>query len=122
MIEISFSREFEKLKTQPKEVQETIQAILQILDTEYGEDRDKYKDNGGYVLVVEKNKDFEEIKVKTYIDCNGGFIPEYVDQIECNNGKIYTNTLILCNSDYSISLIISMELTPENLKKYIIEN
>ncbi len=69
IIEVSYLREYEKVKVLPKEVQETIQGILQILDTEYGAERNKYEDDGGYVLVVEEDKDFEEIKNKTYIDC-----------------------------------------------------
>lgn len=101
-----------------KEVQETIQGILQILDTEYGADRNKYEDDGGYVLVVEEEKDFEEIKNKTYIDCTD-VIAEYVDKIVCNSGETYTNFLIICNNDYAISLIIPMELTPQNLKDYM---
>ncbi|GFZ30779.1 hypothetical protein CSC2_13050 [Clostridium zeae] len=51
MIEVSYLREYGKVKSLPMEVQETIQGILQILDTEYGADRNKYEDDGGYVLV-----------------------------------------------------------------------
>ncbi|MNM88882.1 hypothetical protein D3C81_1011050 [compost metagenome] len=54
MIEVSNLREHEKVKSLPNEVQETIQGILQILDTEYGADRNKYEDGGGYVIVVEE--------------------------------------------------------------------
>lgn len=120
MIELSYLREKDKMKLLPLEVQETIQGILQILDTEYGADRDKYENDGGYVIVVEKNEDFEEIKDKTYIDCDD-IIAEYVDKILCSNAEVYTNSLILCNNDYAISLIIPMELTPQNLKDYIID-
>ena len=59
----------ERVRFLPKEVQETIQGILQVLDTEYGADRNKYEDDEGYVIVV-----------------------------------------------YVISLIIPIELTPQNLK------
>jgi hypothetical protein len=120
MIEISCFREQEKVIFMSKEVQETIQGILQILDTEYGADRDKYKDDGGYVIVVEKKEDFKEIKDKTYIDCNK-VIAEYVDKIVCSNGEVYTNSLIICNNDYAISIIIPLELTPQNLKDYMID-
>ncbi|MGL4106925.1 hypothetical protein [Clostridium sp. LP20] len=47
MIEVSHLSEKERLKVLPQKVQETIQGILQILDTEYGADRNKYEDNGG---------------------------------------------------------------------------
>lgn len=120
MIEVSYLREQKKANFLPQEVLETIQGILQILDTEYGADRDKYEDDGGYIIVVERKEDFEEIKNRTYIDCNN-VIAEYVDRVVCSNGEIYTNSLILCNNDYAISLIIPLELTPQNLKDYMID-
>lgn len=57
-IEVSYLREKEILKTIPQEVQETIEGILQILDSQYGDDRNKYEDAGSYVVVVEKIEDF----------------------------------------------------------------
>ncbi len=120
MIEIAYSKEKEILRNMPQEVQETVREILQILDSEYGADRNKYEDNGGYVIVVEKKEDFKELKNKTYIDCNT-VIAEYVDKIVCSNGEVYTNSLILCNNDYAISIIIPLELIPQNLKDYMID-
>lgn len=119
MIEIAYSREKVILKNMPQEVQETIEEILQILDSEYGANRNRYEDDGGYVVVVEKIEDFKEIVSKVYIDCNE-VIAKYVDKIVCSNGEVYTNSLIICNNDYSISLIIPIELTPQNLKDYMI--
>ena len=116
MIEITYLREMEKVQSLPIEVQEVIKGILEILDSEYGADRDKYADNGGYVVVVESIRDFKEIQKKTNIDVND-IIVEYVDKIECSNGKVYTNSLVLCNNDYSISLIIPFDIMPENLLK-----
>ncbi len=107
MIEIAYSREKGILRNMPQEVQETIEEILQILDSEYGANRNRYEDAGGYVVVVEKIEDFKEIIDKAYIDCNE-VIAEYVDKIVCNN-------------DYAISLIIPLELTRRNLE-YKIEH
>lgn len=84
MIEIAYSREKGIFKNMPQEVQEAIERILEILDTEYGVERNKYEDDGGYVVVVEKIEDFKEIKDKKYIDCNE-VIAEYVDKIVCIN-------------------------------------
>lgn len=114
MIEITYLREMQKVQTLPIEVQEVIKGILVILDSEYGADRDKYADNGGYVVVVESSEDFKEMQKKTNIDVND-IIVEYVDKIICVDGKVYTNSLVLCNNDYSISLIIPFEIMPENL-------
>lgn len=118
MIEIAYLKEKEILKTIPREIQETVKQILKILDSEYGADRDKYNDDGGYVIVVEDKEDFKELKDKAYIDC-GDVIPEYVDKILCSTDEVYTNSLILCNNDYAISLIIPMKLTSQNLKDYM---
>lgn len=114
MIEITYLREIEKVKVLPIEVQELIKGILEILDSEYGADRDKYSDDGGYVVVVESIEDFKEIQKKTNIDVND-VIVEYVDKIICTNGKVYIHSLVLCNNDYSISLLIPFEILPENL-------
>ena len=118
MIEIAYLKEKEKLKNLPQEVKLTVLDIVKVLDSEYGEDRDKYLDCGGYVIVVEKAEDIEKIKKEISIDCDED-IPEYVNKILCSNGSIYTNSLIICNNDYAIVLIIPIELTPNNLKEYI---
>lgn len=116
MIEITYLREMEKVQVLSIEVRKIIKGILEILDSEYGADRDKYADNGGYVVVVESIEDFKELQEKTNIDVND-VIVEYVDKILCADGKVYTNLLVLCNNDYSISLIIPFEIMPENLLK-----
>ena len=119
MIQLAFKKEPNNVKSMPQEAQEVIAGILEILDREYGADRNKYEDDGGYVVIVEKQQDFKEIKDKTYIDCDN-VIAEYVEKIICSNGEIYANSLILCNNDYAISLIIPLELTQQNFKNYII--
>lgn len=120
MIEIAFLKEKEKIKLLPAEVKETIEGILEVINSEYGEKRDKYGDNGGYIVAIEKKEDFKELRNKIYIDCET-VVPEYVDRVICNNGEVYVNALIICNSDYTISLIIPLELTPQNLRKYMID-
>lgn len=113
MIELAHLVEKHKVDKLPIEVQENIEGILTILDEEYGENRDQYND-GGYVIVIEEEADFQIIKEKTHIDVNN-VIVEYVDKIECSNGKVYISSLILCNNDYSISLIIPFEIMPINI-------
>jgi hypothetical protein len=114
MIEIAYLREMKKVQALPIKVQEVIRGILEILDSEYGVVRDKYTEDGGYVIVVESIEEFKEIQEKTHIDVND-IIVEYVDNISCANGEIYTNSLVLCNNDYSISLIMLFEIMPKNL-------
>lgn len=57
MIELCYLRKHEKVKSLPKELQETIQGILQILDTEYGADRNKNEDDGGFFFYFVYYKD-----------------------------------------------------------------
>ncbi|CAI3224913.1 conserved hypothetical protein [Clostridium neonatale] len=114
MIELTHLKEINKADKLPKEVQENIEGILSILDEEYGDNRDQYKDNGGYVIIVEDESDFQIIKEKAHIDVDD-VIVEYVDKIECSNEKVYTSSLVLCNNDYSVSLVIPFEITPKNI-------
>ncbi|MGG7175890.1 hypothetical protein ACQPV1_21720 [Clostridium neonatale] len=116
MIEITYLREMERVQTLPIEVKEVIKGILEILDSEYGADRDKYEDNGDYVIVVENIEEFKEIHKKTNIDVNV-VVVEYVDNISCTDGKVYINSLVLCNNDYSILLIVAFDIMSENLLK-----
>lgn len=118
MIEIAYLKEEDRIKLMPQEIRETVLGILTVLESEYGKDR-KYEDDGGYVVILEKKEDFKELRNKSYIDCDD-VIAEYVDKIVCSNGETYTNSLIICNNDYAISLIMLLELTPQNLKDYMI--
>lgn len=120
MIKLSYLNENDTIKEMSQEVQATIFKIVTTLDSEYGANRNKYEDDGGYVIVIERKEDFQELKSENDIDCDD-IVPEYVDKITCSGGEIYTNSLILCNNDFGISLIIPMELTPQNLKNYIID-
>ena len=113
MIKLVHLEEMNKISMFPSEVQNNIKGILTILDEAYGEDRSK-NDDGWYVIVVEKKDDFKEIENSTNINIDN-VIVEYIDLIEYSNGKVYTNSLVLCNNDYSISLIIPFEIMPENL-------
>jgi hypothetical protein len=119
MIEIVHLREKEKLENLPQELQETILGTLEILDNEYG-DRDVYEDDGGYVSIIERKEDFLELEEKTDIECNT-IICEYVDKIKCDCGEVYTNSLILLNNEYGITLLIPLEITPENILNQMIE-
>lgn len=120
MIKIAHLKEMVNVKKLPNEVYEIIKGILAILDNEYGQDRD-INDDGGYVLIVENREDFKLIKDNLYLDLEEHEIPEFVAPIRCKNGRLYTNSLMLCNNDYGISLIIPMELTPQNLKDYMVD-
>ena len=70
------------------------------------------------MLIAEVAEDVESIR--KLIDL-GYTLPEYVELIACANGGRYTNSLMILSSDYSISLIIPLILTPKELLKYMEE-
>ncbi|MBU3221091.1 hypothetical protein [Clostridium algidicarnis] len=98
MIETAYLTEKQVLKIIPQEVHETTQGILQILDSEYGSQRNKYEDAGGYVIVVERKEELKEIKDKIYFDCDD-VMAEYIDKKVCCNGETYTSSLVVCSND-----------------------
>lgn len=105
----------EQLKTlgaYPKEVVEVIAETIEILDENYGEERDVDKDLGGYVLIVESIVDIEVLKQRMLKDS----VVEYTDLIECSEGVNYTSSLFLLSSDYAVVVI-----TTEELPKLLLE-
>jgi len=107
----------EKMQKYPKEVIETIQEITTILDEEYGEYRDVDGDLGGYVLLIEKEEDLDKLR-ELNIDLNEDVF-EYVELISVASEQDYTNSLIMLSSDYTITLIMPMNIIPGNLKNLI---
>ena len=120
MIKIGHLIEIHTINNLPKEVVENITGILTILDASYGQDRNE-DDDGGYILIIESIVDFKAIIEELYLDLEEDAIPEFVDLIKCDNGEVYTSSLILCNNDYGISIVMPLEITPDNLKEYIVE-
>lgn len=117
MIKIGYLKEINKVNHLPKEVIEVTKKILTILDNEYGANRN-LDDDGGYILIIENKEDLEALEDEIGIP-TADLLAEYSDTIPCNNSLTFTNSLILCNNDFGISLIIPLELTPSSLKEYI---
>ena len=89
-----------------------IKEQLNILDENYGADRDINNDLGGYVVIAENIVDIEILKQ----DKLKGLVPEYTDIIECSEGVNWTSSLFLLSSDYAIVV-----LTTEELSKFLLE-
>lgn len=107
MISIFKKEQLEKLNNYYVEVIKSISEIIEILNENYGENRDVDKDLGGYVLVVESIEDVKELK-------NGmlkEILPEYTDEIICSEGVNYTSSLFLLSSDFSVVVIAEEELS-----------
>lgn len=105
----------------PKEVIKVISDSLSILEAEYGQDLDTNNGYGGFVVVLQSEQDLPSLGhllAEHYID-HENLLPEFVDVIICSNGQIFTYSLILCGSDFSIVIISPLTLTPESLKRHI---
>ena len=96
----------------PSEVIESIKVTIDILNENYGEDRDVEADLGGYIVIVENIVDIKIMKQ----DKLQGLIPEYTDIIECSEGVNWTSSLVLLSSDFAIVVV-----TTEELSKFLIE-
>jgi len=105
------------LRDLPIEVASKAKEIAGILDDNYGEDRHEIFDLGGYILIAENTDDVESMRKIVDFDY---VLPEYVEMISCSHVKeYYTNSLMLLSSDYSISLLIPLKLTPKELLQYM---
>ncbi|WP_289130700.1 hypothetical protein [uncultured Clostridium sp.] len=96
----------------PSEVIESIKVTIDILNENYGEDRDIEADLGGYIVIAENIVDIEILKQ----DKLQGLIAEYTDIIECSEGVNWTSLLFLLSSDYTIVVV-----TTEELSKFLLE-
>ena len=96
----------------PSEVIERMKAIIDILNENYGDNRNIESDLGGYVVIAENIVDIEILKQ----DKLQGLIPEYTDIIKCSEGVNWTSSLFLLSSDFSILVV-----TTEELSKFLLE-
>ena len=108
-----YSKEqLKELKSYPVEVINNISDIIDVLDENYGVERNIKADLGGYVLIVENIVDIEILKQ----DKLKGLRAEYTDMIECSKGVNWTSSLFLLSSDFSIVVITTEELSKFLLK------
>lgn len=107
IINIWKRQDLDLVKELPAKVQSIIEEITEIIDENYGENRDVDKDLGGYVLVVETIGDVKELKNGMLKD----IIPEYTDEIICSEGVNYTSSLFLLSSDFSVVVIADEKLS-----------
>lgn len=96
-----------KLSNYPIEVIRSISETVNILNENYGENRNVDKDLGGYVLVAESLEDIKELKSGILKK----ILPEYTDEIICSEGVNYTSSLFLLSSDFSVVVIADEELS-----------
>ncbi|HFE9683509.1 TPA: hypothetical protein ACGA31_001957 [Clostridium perfringens] len=107
MKKIYLKKQLEELSDYPVEVIKSISETIDILNENYGENRDVDKDLGGYVLVVESIEYVKELRNGILKD----ILQEYTDEIICSEGVNYNSSLFLLSSDFSVVVIADEELS-----------
>ncbi len=100
----------------PPSVIEKITETVDILNRYYGENRDIYKNLGGYVILIEGKEDLSEIEEVLHKNMDD-VISEYTDIIYWEGTPVYTSSQIQLSSDYAIVLFIPYQITPNSLLK-----
>ena len=95
----------------PKEVVESVDNVITILNESYWYNR-KLTDDGGYVCLIEDIEEVEYLKVNVL----KGLVEEFTDVIYEDNVDKYSSTLYLLSSDCSITVITKNEVTDELLR------
>ncbi|MFQ9245949.1 MAG: hypothetical protein ACLR3R_00345 [Clostridium paraputrificum] len=112
MKKIYSKEQLKQLKEYPIEVINSISETIEILDNNYGANRNVDSDLGGYILIVENIVVIEMLKQ----DKLKGLISEYTDIIECSEEVNWTSSLFLLSSDFSIVVVCT-----EELSKFLLE-
>lgn len=106
MINLWKKEDLNVLSEYPKEVVENVDNIINILDENYGLNR-KLTDDGGYVCIIEDIKEVEDLKSNIL----KGIVEEFSDVIYEDEANIYSSTLYILSSDYSLTVISKNEET-----------
>lgn len=112
MKKIYSKEQLKQLKEYPIEVINSISETIEILDNNYGANRNIDNDLGGYIVIAENIVVIEILKQGKLL----GLIPEYTDIIECSDGVNWTSSLFILSSDYAIIVV-----TTEELSKFLLE-
>lgn len=104
---IYLKEQVNELREYPIEVVNSISDIIDVLDENYGVERNIEDDLGGYVVIVENIVDIEMLKEDKLM----GVVAEYTDIITCSEGVNWNSSLFLLSSDFSIVVITTEELT-----------
>lgn len=107
MICVGKAKELDKVKHLPMNLVEKINGLLQVLDIEYGSERDIDRDLGGYVAVVEQVGDIEQLKGSN-LDIEAE-IPEWVDEVAGEGNVVWTVALFVLSDDYSIVVVTKVD-------------
>ena len=107
----------DKVKTLPIAVTKRIKDTLEILDDNYGEDRD-IDDMGGYVIVLSTIEARKKVQREDKIDFTKDVF-EYVDTIELNHSYDWVEATLLKSSDYGVVIYMPHTLMTKHVMKYM---
>ena len=94
----------------PLAIYQEVLRIVSVLDKYYGEDRNIYQNDGGFVFIAENKSDLHYF-IENHIDPRAG---SYEDiRIIRAESVQYFDIFFLCNSEFSINLIFPVNLMPE---------
>ncbi len=111
MLKIGTCEELNVIKnTIPKEIYTKCLEFVEILDSEYGSNRNIDTDMGGFVAIIENLKDISLLEVNHSLDLFND-IAENVEVITVKD-KDYISILYMLSSDYGITVIANKEILP----------
>ena len=97
-------KDFEALPPMDEKIKELLYHYSKVLSTEYGEERDIDRSDGGYILYVTPHTAVEEIKV--YFDYT-----RYKAECVERYGEV-CSSMYLLNNDYCVTIVTMLENTP----------
>ena len=98
-----------KLPPMDEGIRQTIADFVDVLDYNYGVDRDIYNDDGGYVVYVEKGTSVEEVKKAFDYSAHTIEYAEYNPPVSV--------AMYLLNNEFSVILVMHSEDTPIEILK-----
>ena len=109
MYVIGTLKEAQKIKgVFPDVLFEAVCKDCEILDAEYGDDRNYYV-RGGFAVIIDDNEDF--LNLKNLIDFN-------IDMYELFNvidSASYVSSVYVINDDFAISLFMPESIAPDSI-------
>ncbi len=100
---VGTQKEMEKLEgILPKDIFAEVTRIAQILDENYGADRDVFNGDGGSICILEEESDVGELNERNEVDL-AEVTPEFCTKIS----EGWLNALILFNNEFGINIILS---------------
>ena len=107
---IGRKRDMDTLPLMDEKIRQNIADFVDVLDYNYGADRDIYNNDGGYVIYVSKGTSLHE--VKSVFDYTAHTI-EYAEYNPPVSVAMY-----LLNNEFSVILVMHAEDTPVEFKNF----